>query len=716
MRIFLRQCAKNRCWDPDGALALRPFLSLKLWARRKIRRDLRGVEQYPQLSRSRLTAQLRSFESIAMSGNADPSSAVTSTPSIGDPNQHIQEYLDYYISFQYPPHYAVLLTGAWGIGKTFLIRKILDAHYNDKKEKYIYVSLYGLSSFEELDRALRAALFPYLNNKTAIVSTKVAKAALGLFKVSTDLNLGDFTSKFKDALYVFDDLERCALPLQKVMGYINEFVEQDNCKVIIIANEGAIKERPEYLERREKTVGKVLEVQSSINEAFAHFLSRVADEATKTFYGSQVEKISLRFKQSRLENLRILQQTMWDFERVYKIVEPSSQVNAVAMGALLDLFFSLSFEVKCGRLSADDIAGRQNAQLFSFLREKKDGTPPTLFEESAKRYSDVDLTDVIISSEALIDILFKGVIDSPTINECIRASHYFANDYEPPWRLVWHFMDRPEAEVEAALVQMERQFADHAFLIPGEILHVFGLRLWAAGAELMQISREEAFESGKAYVDYLFENGLLDVKEPETRMARLGGYGGLAIYEKDTKDFRDLYLYLNERRAEAKRARHPTWGVELLADMQNDQEAFFSRIAPQSGASTPFYEIPVLASVNPVEFVRILMSLEPAAQKGILMALSGRYEYGALEGRLKDEALWLKTMHKELLGSLACANALTKTRFEQLLRWYIDEPLAALEAVDDVVASFSSPQGVLAPKTVEEPASERPSEVPLREI
>ena len=42
-----------------------------------------------------------------------------------DRNDHIREYLKYYISFPRSPGYAVLLNGAWGIGKTFLIKKCL---------------------------------------------------------------------------------------------------------------------------------------------------------------------------------------------------------------------------------------------------------------------------------------------------------------------------------------------------------------------------------------------------------------------------------------------------------------------------------------------------------------------------------------------------------------------------------------------------------------
>ena len=52
-----------------------------------------------------------------------------------------------------------------------------------------------------------------------------------LYEITSDwLNLGSF-------IFVFDDLERCDCPLNEIFGFLNELVEHENTKVIIIANE-----------------------------------------------------------------------------------------------------------------------------------------------------------------------------------------------------------------------------------------------------------------------------------------------------------------------------------------------------------------------------------------------------------------------------------------------------------------------------------------------
>ncbi len=38
-------------------------------------------------------------------------------------NKHIEEFLDYYLNKEQSPDYAVLITGCWGSGKTYFIRK-----------------------------------------------------------------------------------------------------------------------------------------------------------------------------------------------------------------------------------------------------------------------------------------------------------------------------------------------------------------------------------------------------------------------------------------------------------------------------------------------------------------------------------------------------------------------------------------------------------------
>src|SRR4051794_28893532 len=45
--------------------------------------------------------------------------------AVMDRNKHVKDYIAYYTNFPYPPRFAVMLNGPWGIGKTFLLKAML---------------------------------------------------------------------------------------------------------------------------------------------------------------------------------------------------------------------------------------------------------------------------------------------------------------------------------------------------------------------------------------------------------------------------------------------------------------------------------------------------------------------------------------------------------------------------------------------------------------
>jgi hypothetical protein len=66
---------------------------------------------------------------------------------------HLNEYLAFFSCLD-SPGYAVLVTGAWGTGKTF---QVLDCIPKDER---IYVSLYGVSTVEQIHAEVFAAAHP----------------------------------------------------------------------------------------------------------------------------------------------------------------------------------------------------------------------------------------------------------------------------------------------------------------------------------------------------------------------------------------------------------------------------------------------------------------------------------------------------------------------------------------------------------------------------
>lgn len=346
------------------------------------------------------------------------------------------------------------------------------------------------------------------------------------------------------------------------------------------------------------------------------------------------------------------------------------------MGVLLSFFFAFSFDVKAGKLTDKDVATRYSYQWFSFFAEEpKEGAVPTSMQQSIVRYPRVDLTDAILSTEILTDILFKGLLRQDSINSCLAESHHFQKASEQSsWRLVWHLMDVSDDVFAAALTKMEEQFLKHEFVIIGEVLHVFGLRFMCATDGLLDITRERAFEQGKAYIDHLFINGKLDTRKPGILLDRDSGHDGLGFQEARSSDFKNLVAYLSEKCDEAQKNQYAVWGQEILTDMRNNAD-IFSKIATQQGVPNLYCRIPVLSTIEPAQFVHTWLEMDLDAQNKVGVALEGRYEFDMLLRDLKDEFSWLQKISVESENQLGDKARPTRVRFGRILDYSVKKIL-----------------------------------------
>lgn len=152
-------------------------------------------------------------------------------------------------------HYALLINGMWGIGKTYYVKKTLIPHFNELGCDINYLSLYGINSTEEISQVLclqaikdkapdevKRALESKGGQTIAKVFSTVFKGVMNHFGIENP-EIGSIVQmlpNYDNNVIIFDDLERCGCPVNEVLGYINDFVEHSNAAVIIVANEDEI--------------------------------------------------------------------------------------------------------------------------------------------------------------------------------------------------------------------------------------------------------------------------------------------------------------------------------------------------------------------------------------------------------------------------------------------------------------------------------------------
>jgi len=642
-------------------------------------------------------------------------------PTLAKPSQpnnaNIWDFLDYYCGLKTGPGYAVLIKGPWGSGKTHLVENFFKAHPGLKK---IYVSLYGVGSIADVESAFFAALHPNLSTPGMKIAASVIKGLLKNAKIDIDvfsggqidatgavmeMKLPPFLSDAKNRVLIFDDLERCKMPLKEVMGYINAFVEHDDTKVILLANEDEIlKPGPDgyltqsgadYKDTKEKLIGKTFAIKADFPGAFEGFVAAVSDNTVRQFYVTKRGMIETLFNASEKDNLRVLRQTMLDFERLTGALEPAHRNRTEALGDVMSPYFALSFEMKANRIESEDVGKFSLPDWGQLLSGKNDSSQA----KTRKRYPEVKFENAIIGMDVIRDALFDSRIDAVLIRERMANSKYFsAPQNQPPWRTLWYAMTLPDSEAQAAVDIVEKLIKEQAFTIQGEILHVVGERLWLARINAIPQSVADVENESIAYITALYKSGKLD--PTKSMLDRIGrtemSYGGLGFMERETKAFNAVAKHLAELEQKAAEDQYPAKSHALLEEMSRDTDLFVRRLVISNSEDNIYAEVPILPCLVPGEFVHRLLSLTPDRRRTVLVAFSARYSHLYATPKLVAELPWLEHVKALLEKEIAGMPAISKYALGGTLEHCVSEPLkAAHEQAANLAASKKAEEAEL---------------------
>ncbi|NLL93788.1 MAG: hypothetical protein GX225_06620 [Clostridiales bacterium] len=152
-------------------------------------------------------------------------------------------------------NYAVMIDGEWGSGKTYFVKNNLvsaiEQHENEKVEKnylytprkVLYISLYGISSTEEISNEIYMSLYKAIGSNQVSDVRYGVKVVTDIAKSRWDANYDEFInnfSNFEEYIFILDDLERCNCHINEIFGYINDLVENQGLKTIIVSNQKEI--------------------------------------------------------------------------------------------------------------------------------------------------------------------------------------------------------------------------------------------------------------------------------------------------------------------------------------------------------------------------------------------------------------------------------------------------------------------------------------------
>lgn len=349
--------------------------------------------------------------------------------------QDLNQYILHYLT-EDKTQSAIMLTAPWGTGKSFYIQNELKPFLKENgNHDCVVVSLYGLKDLDEISKSIYLDLrtgvitnwwnkniFSYFSKKAQKITKEIVSAGKSvgstIFKGLTgkiginfdisDKNLKKLYSSIdlSGKLIILEDLERSGIDVLEVLGYVSNLVEQDSIKVLLVANEEAIKQyKPltaateeqqsavefmykmtdnksreftettkKYLETKEKTISDTIQFEEDYSTAINDIIRLFDDEnLNRLSNDNSVNNILNVMKSCKTFNLRsfifVCQKSSDIFKKLdKKYLSNEDFIQAIFFGLLLFVLKQRTGKVgKWGQEKYFSVElGNEKAPLFKF--------------------------------------------------------------------------------------------------------------------------------------------------------------------------------------------------------------------------------------------------------------------------------------------------------------------------------------------------------------
>lgn len=365
----------------------------------------------------------------------------------------IQEYLEL------ETNYAIIVSGDYGIGKTHYIKnelfpviKALKIPDSQKGETFIpiLISLFGVNSIEEIQNQIFLELYPILKNKGVKIFTGLGKS---IYKFLSGSDFKDLLSDtntsssdlidFSRVLLCIDDIDRKSpsLNINEFFGFVNNLVENQNAKILLVANEEELRnetviDENTYAVLREKVIGISITFKNNVSQIFDDIIESKYKTTHKNFFEflshhkifiiQQItrNKDNLRNLLFFLEHFKVI------FLKAYNLLKTEQKyidLRQELMTELLKFTLPIAIEYKLGKLNTSNCEQIENVyngfsfNLSSFLGDKEkpveksyaDIFEETYFEDNqTRKLFFQSIFNYIMGKSSFIIEEFKDDIDS----------------------------------------------------------------------------------------------------------------------------------------------------------------------------------------------------------------------------------------------------------------------------------------------------------------
>lgn len=390
--------------------------------------------------------------------------------------KHLTDYLEYYCRLE-KPGFAVLVTGKWGVGKTYQVKSFFTGR------EHCYVSLFGIKTDADLYASVAKVMEPFKAGTRRIANQNKA-ASIGMMGVSlpvgaiasTLADLAIIEKVNSDKTLIFDDFERCEIETKQVLGIIDRYLQQYGCRVVVVANDEKVDGKID--DYKEKLFGQTLRITPNADEAFDQFAARFKGRE-RDFFDRQKNECLRIFQESGVESLRVLGQMMSDWARLHSCLTETHLASREFTLRFSMLFLALSSQVRSLAFRRGDIYNRKTHVLAAEMA--REGNKTDRIFEASQRFKSIDITYGPISDDLLEQMLFDGIYDKAAIQKALSESPAFSTpEHVPPWRTLLEWDNLDVVQIESAIHALRNDFLSRSIVDLGAILHMFAFELMFA--------------------------------------------------------------------------------------------------------------------------------------------------------------------------------------------------------------------------------------------
>lgn len=319
---------------------------------------------------------------------------------------------------------SVAVSGEWGTGKTYLVKR----HYEQPlgvdllkqaKLTFVYVSLFGLRSIEEVRQRISVAAIGKNGKKLTGLLSRVSKLAqnrVSIAGIELDLTtLGETSAHYiqeavtKDLLVCIDDFERCKeIDSQQLLGLISELVEQRGCKCLLVYNHSKLDDqRSQSLTKsEEKTFDLTVRFQPTVEENLPHGFRSDEDRAL----------LGPVFTSFGVNNIRVMRRIEWVLDVVQRTKTADAEliwpliVRHAAIISIVKYAFSDELPNLCDLTEADTLGALMGLSKYA---EKIPEKLRERLKASDYRPSEFD--------NPIIDLLHTGYLDEQAFRAAVAT-------------------------------------------------------------------------------------------------------------------------------------------------------------------------------------------------------------------------------------------------------------------------------------------------------